>query len=110
MTTIKNYHAHVYYGAETIERARKVCEAAVEQFGVGMGTMHQRPVGPHPDWSCLLTVPTEQIGEFLSWVVMNRDGLVIFIHPNTGEDLQDHRDRAIWVGTDRKLNLAQFLS
>ncbi|MBS99501.1 MAG: 4,5-dioxygenase [Oceanospirillaceae bacterium] len=108
MTEIRCYHAHVYYHAETFEQARVLCEGAVEHFGIQMGRMHQKPVGPHPDWSCQLTVPTERIGEVLGWLTLNRDGLIVFIHPDTGNDLVDHRDRQIWLGEDRPLKLDQF--
>lgn len=110
MTTIDCYHAHVYYDAETLEAARALCEACVARFGVRMGTLHQRPVGPHPDWSCQLTVPVAQIGELIGFLALNRNGLNIFVHPETGEELLDHRDRAIWIGSERPLNLQQFLT
>jgi hypothetical protein len=32
--------------------------------------------------------------------------LVVFIHPITGNDLVDHRDRAIWMGAVRPLDLS----
>ena len=32
----------------------------------------------------------------------------VFIHPNTGQDLEDHRDRAIWMGQQVPLVLDIF--
>jgi len=46
--TLRGFHAHVYFDAETVEQARALCEAARDRFGVAMGRMHERPVGPHP--------------------------------------------------------------
>ncbi len=100
-----SFHAHVYFDAGTVEKARDVCVRCSQRFGLVMGRMHQRPVGPHPDWSCQLTVPAEKVGPVLTWLAMNRDGLVIFAHPNTDDALIDHRDRAIWMGAVRPLNL-----
>ena len=108
MTQIQNYHAHVYYNADTLAQARQLCEAAVAHFGLQMGRMHEKPVGPHPDWSCQLTIPAEQIGEVLGWLRLHRNGLIVFVHPQTGDDLADHRDRAIWLGEERPLKLEQF--
>ena len=34
----------------------------------------------------------------LSWLALNRGDLTVFVHPNTGQDLEDHRDRALWLG------------
>ena len=53
-SSIRGYHAHVYFSQATIAQARALCEAAAAQFGVVMGRVHEKPVGPHPDWSCQL--------------------------------------------------------
>ena len=54
MQRIKGYHAHIYFDASTIEQARTLCEDAAKLFPLRMGRVHERPVGPHPDWSCQL--------------------------------------------------------
>lgn len=106
--TIHNYHAHVYFDAQSIERARALCEEAVRRFGVKMGRVHERPVGPHPDWSCQLAFDADAFGQVVLWLALHRDGLVVFVHPDTGDDLRDHRDHAIWMGEVRPLDLSQF--
>ena len=37
-----------------------------------------------------------------------RDGLTIFIHPNTGDDLADHTRHAVWMGQILPLEVAMF--
>ncbi|GAA5232991.1 4,5-dioxygenase [Verticiella sediminum] len=106
---IHGYHAHVYYDADTLERARAICETAQREFGVQMGRMHERPVGPHPDWSCQLAFDQETFGRVVPWLAVHRQGLVVFLHPLTGDDLADHRDHAIWMGAVRPLNLAALM-
>ena len=64
-----------------------------------MGRIRGRPVGPHPDWSCQLAFAPEVFGELVPWLAIHRQDLVVFIHPVTGNDLLDHRDRAIWMGS-----------
>ena len=44
----------------------------------------------------------------LSWLTLNRSDLTVFVHPNTGQDLEDHRDRAIWLGRHEPLVLDIF--
>ena len=105
---ITGYHAHVYFDAETVDRARALCQRASELFGVVMGRVHERPVGPHPMWSCQLGCTSRQFAELLPWLALNRDGLIVFSHPNTGDDLADHRDHAIWLGTGLELDLSLF--
>ena len=90
MQRIKGYHAHVYYDATTMEQARELCEEAVRLFPVTMGRMHQKPVGPHPDWSCQLAFEPEFVGVVLPWLALYRKGLVVFMHPLTGDELADH--------------------
>ena len=103
---IHGYHAHVYFNAETLAQARTLCEAAAARFPLKMGRVHEKPVGPHPDWSCQLAFKAALFGEVIPWLALNRQGLVVFIHPITGHDRIDHRDRAIWMGAVRPLNLS----
>jgi len=106
---IRGYHAHVYFDANTVDQARALCEQARDAFGVVMGRVHERPVGPHPMFSCRLGATLEQFNMLLPWLALNRDGLIIFAHPETGNDLQDHRDHAIWLGTGLALDLSNFI-
>lgn len=108
MTAIAGYHAHVYFDADTTETARQVCEAAAELFAVTMGRMHLKPVGPHPRPSCQLAFGAEAFAEVVPWLMLNRNGLTVFAHPETGDELTDHRDRALWMGEMLPLDLSIF--
>lgn len=104
---IRGWHAHVYFDARTLEQARTLCAAAAERFpALRMGRVHERAVGPHPDWSCQLAFRAELLAEVLPWLALNRGGLSVLVHPITGEDLADHRDRALWLGSVRPLDLS----
>lgn len=105
---ITGYHAHVYYDQDSIEQARKLLHAAVDAWGVEMGHMHEKLVGPHPMWSCQLAATSEQFAELLPWLALNRNGLIIFAHPETDDGLADHRDHGIWLGTGLDLDLSIF--
>ncbi len=104
---IRGFHAHVYFGPDTLARARTLCEQAAQEFPlIKMGRVHERPVGPHPDWSCQLAFKPELFGSVIPWLAMRRNGLVVFIHPISDNDLFDHRDRALWMGAVRPLELS----
>jgi len=103
---IVGYHAHVYFDATTLDQARALCEAAATRFPLKMGRMHEKPVGPHPDWSCQLAFKAALFAEVVPWLTLNRGSQVVFIHPITGQDLIDHRDRAMWMGAVRPLDLS----
>lgn len=108
MSKIKGYHAHVYFDASSIEQARALCEAARDKFGAVMGRMHEKPVGPHPMWSCQLGFEPGAFAEVIPWLALNRGGLIVFTHPDTGDHLADHRDHAIWMGGMPPLDLSIF--
>ena len=98
ISTIKSYHAHIYYDADSIDRARAVIDAACERFDVVRGRMHEKPVGPHPMWSCQLGASAEVFADLLPWLALNRDGLIVFCHPDTGDVWADHTEHPIWLG------------
>lgn len=108
MQAIEGYHAHVYFDADTAEKAEKICRTVSEKFEIVMGRMHHRPVGPHPMWSCQLSVPPEKFSQVVPWLSLNRAGLVVFIHPETGDVLADHTDHAMWMGQMMELDLSVF--
>ncbi len=54
MQRIKGYHAHIYFDASTIEQARTLLRRRRQTLPLRMGRVHEKPVGPHPDWSCQL--------------------------------------------------------
>ncbi len=109
MPAIREYHAHVYFDASTIEQARQLCEKSTEMFQIDMGRVHERPVGPHPMWSCQLKFDPPVFGDITPWLALNRNGLVIFIHPDTGDVIKDHTNHAIWMGQMMELDLSALV-
>jgi aromatic ring-cleaving dioxygenase len=95
---IKDWHAHVYFDPDSRDRAWALRERIEKTFDIEMGRFHEKPVGPHPRFSYQVHFQNEQLAPLLSWLTLNRGGLTVFVHPNTGESLEDHRDRAIWLG------------
>lgn len=114
ISLITGYHAHVYFDESTCDamrsarcayRATALCEEAGKLFSVKVGRVHRKPVGPHPFWSCQLAFERERHADLLSWLALNRKGLIVLIHPLTGNDLKDHTDYASWMGEPQTLNL-----
>jgi len=42
----------------------------------------------------------------ISWLALNRQGLTVFTHAITGDDIKDHTDHAIWMGAMPALELS----
>lgn len=108
VSAIADWHAHVYFDAGSRDVAWTFRETIVARFGdtVAMGRFHERPVGPHPMWSYQIAFAPPRFAEVVSWLALNHGALDVFVHPNTGDELADHRDRAVWLGRSYPLNLA----
>jgi aromatic ring-cleaving dioxygenase len=105
---IRDFHAHIYYDPEQVDAARSLAAAVQQRFPVAIGHFHLGPVGPHPRGSVQLTVPGELFGDVAQFLALNRGGLTIFAHANTGSDLADHTRHVIWFGPSESLHLSIF--
>ena len=106
--SIKGYHAHIYYDPATREAAAQVREQLGAGFTVQLGRWHDVPVGPHPTSMYQVAFATDQFPTLVPWLMLNRQGLTILVHPETGDDYVDHAEHAIWLGAKLLLNL-EFL-
>ena len=105
---IDSWHAHVYFDGDGLDAALAL-RGAVERELAGrmqLGRFHERPVGPHPMWSFQLAMPAAEFAHVVGWLALHHGALDVFVHPNTGDELRDHRDRALWLGRSHVLNLA----
>lgn len=106
--TIRGWHAHVYFDTATAAVAEHLRVSVSEKFDVRMGRWHKKLVGPHPRWSYQIGFDPGLFATIIPFLALNRDGLTVFIHPETGDDLTDHTAHAIWMGKMLDLNLDIF--
>jgi len=104
----EKYHAHVYFDASSIDRAKSICNEAGERFGVKVGRFHEKPIGPHPHWSCQLSFDESQFEALIPWLDKARQGLSVLVHALTDNDIEDHTNHASWLGDEVELNLSVF--
>lgn len=96
---IKDWHAHVYFTAETRGVAERLREGIGERFPEAvLGRWHDRPVGPHTRAMYQVLFPVGLYPELVPFIALNRDGLAVLVHPNTGRDRDDHSLHAMWMG------------
>ena len=105
---IEDWHAHIYFDADSRDAAWTLREQIEAEFDIEMGRFHERPVGPHLRWSYQVLFRPELFSQLIPWLALNRGDLVVFIHPNTDDELKDHRDRAVWLGAKLDLKLDIF--
>jgi len=103
MTENKGYHAHVYYNAETKEKAAALRAALAENFKVEAGGLSDEPRGPHPVPQFNVIFETPEFDSVVPWLMLNRDGLDVLVHPLTDSSFNDHTAFAMWLGNPVKL-------
>jgi len=98
MSENKGYHAHVYYDAETKPIAEKLRAALLGKFKVEAGAFSDAPLGPHPVSQFNVMFETPEFEHVVPWLMLNREGLDILVHPLTDSSYNDHTGYAMWLG------------
>jgi len=94
------YHVHIYFDATTKALAIDLHNTLVEQFSA----QPSRPqfigiAGPHPIPQMQAIFPTDAFtANVVPWLMFNRRGLDILIHPLTDDEVEDHTTHAVWLG------------
>ncbi|HEV2100466.1 MAG TPA: DOPA 4,5-dioxygenase family protein [Stellaceae bacterium] len=100
------YHAHIYYDpAKTREVAERVCASIGEKFKVEIEEFRDTPRGPHPISNALVIFKPEEFERVVPYLMLNRDGLDVLVHPLTTNAVEDHSNYAIWLGNPVALKL-----
>lgn len=97
--TVASYHAHIYYKNQTErDNALKLRGWIAERFLVQLGSWHDQTIGPHDLAMYQVAFDIEQFASFVPWLMLNRMGLTILVHPNTNNPRADHLTHALWMG------------
>jgi aromatic ring-cleaving dioxygenase len=102
---IDGYHAHVYFDADTRPRAARLREEIAAALGVEVRELSDQPRGPHPVPQFRFTFTTAQFESIVPWLMLNRQGLDVLVHPLTDNSYDDHSRYAVWLGAPVALRL-----
>lgn len=99
MTPVSSYHAHLYWH-DVIGRAAadRLCAELAARFGAVPGTRREAAGGPHPAPELHVGFTLARFGELVPWLMLNRGGLSVLVHPETGDARADHTAHALWLG------------
>jgi DOPA 4,5-dioxygenase len=97
---ISGWHAHVYFDPDrTRDLAAQVRDGIAEAFPEAvLGRWHDAKVGPHPQAMYQVAFPPALFPRLVPWLALNRRGLTVLIHPETGRQKADHLHHALWMG------------
>lgn len=102
---IGDFHAHVYFDPETYVTAAELRKEVNRRFAVQLGRVHTQPIGPHSKGMFQIAFKPTDFAVLVPWLMLNRSGLDVLIHPKTGDDLADHSSNAAWLGVRLPLDL-----
>ena len=102
---IRGFHAHIYYDPATRGQAARLRRAIGDNFTGRVGSWHDEPVGPHPTAMYQFAFPVEEFPRLVPWLMLNRGGLSVLVHPETEDAVEDHSAHAMWLGPALPLRL-----
>ena len=105
LVKIDGYHAHIYYDAATRARASQLRETIAATLGVEVRELSDAPRGPHPVPQFRFSFTTAQFEKVVPWLMLNRQGLDVLVHPLTHNSYDDHSRYAVWLGSPVMLRL-----
>ena len=102
---VHGYHAHVYYDGASRPVAERLRDRLAVEFPVEIGAFSGEQVGPHPVPQFQVIFRTEAFSSVVPWMMLNREGLDILVHPLTDDMVDDHTVYAMWLGAPIALKL-----
>lgn len=105
-----SYHAHIYFEpGQDAEVAPLQARAARDLEGLArVWPLRGRPVGPHPKPMFEIEFSREHRDAVIAWVQAHRGDRTVLLHPETGDDLADHRDHPLWLGQRLPLDFSRL--
>ena len=89
----------MYFDSATRDVAERLRAAIGERFPAAvLGRWHDVPVGPHPQAMYQVAFAATLFPDLVPFIALNRDGLDVLVHPETGRQKADHLAHAMWMG------------
>ena len=99
LSDIASFHAHVYFDGPDQRAVALALRAKIgDRFRVALGRVHDQCVGPHARSMYQVAFDVGLFGSFVPWLMLNREGLTVLVHPNTRNERADHLAHPLWMG------------
>jgi len=106
-----DFDAHIYFAAEELNLIKSLHEKICSNFKTGeifVGDIIPEPIGPHSLPMLEVNFAKAKYAEFIAWLERERGSLNILVHPQSGDDYDDHTDGAVWLGNPVPIKLEVF--
>ena len=102
------YHGHFYFTAETALSAEIIRQKMALELPqlLNLFPLLPRAVGPHPMPMFEFHFRGSDLELIKSWLVKNRSQHSVFIHPLSGDEINDHTRYAEFIGEALPLNIS----
>ncbi|WP_140984626.1 DOPA 4,5-dioxygenase family protein [Asticcacaulis tiandongensis] len=100
-----SYHSHIYFNAAQRTIAEQLNESLQDNFKIWDYRWLDAPNQLHPSAMFRFALLKEDFQRYVEWILKNRQGLNVLVHPNTGDGYADHTYLAIWLGDKLHLNI-----
>lgn len=107
----RDFDAHIYYESIDLLEATMLRDNIKNHFKnivFFVGDMCTEPIGPHPLPMFEANFPMEHFAEVVLWLMKERGGFSVLVHPITGDEIYDHTQGAIWLGPSVRLNYSSL--
>lgn len=107
----RDFDAHIYFDSSTRSQAVELKAKLEESFKnkeVFVGFLIDAPIGPHPKPMFECNFPLRLFQDVVLFLMRERDGLDILVHPLSDDDYKDHTDLSMWLGKSIDLKLEIF--
>ena len=101
---LHGYHVHIYYNEETQVVAQALRDRLAASFPVQIGK-NAGIAGPHPVPQIQIIFKKDAFPQVVPWLMLNREGLDILVHPLSDNEYEDHTAYALWMGTPVNLKV-----
>lgn len=102
---IHAWHAHIYFDPQDRAPALTLREQVGARFpATVLGRWHAVPIGPHPRAMFQIAFPPDLFPTLVPFLALNRAGLTVLVHPESGRPKDDHLKHALWMGEVLALN------
>ncbi len=103
--TVSEYHAHIYFEPAQRDAALQLRSDILAHHLVRPGGWRDQRGGPHPRPDFLVVFDAAEFGRLVPWLMLNRQGFDVLVHPESGDPVADHSTHALWLGRPLTIDL-----